>query len=140
MNITYIEKDKVLRCLCTDELMPENHYSINQEAFLKETGLDTEVVDSILTYFSRIGLVSEVNYRYHASEFYLIVHTEAFDLYNHGGFAVQEELLIKNIEKLMLEVEKLQSQFPEKVAVFANLATIAGIILGGATKFFTNHP
>lgn len=85
MNITHIEKDNVLNYLCSGELLPETHYSLNRIAFLKDTGLDTNAANSILAYFGRVGLVSGVNYRHNSPEFLVIVNMEAFDLYNHGG-------------------------------------------------------
>jgi hypothetical protein len=142
MNITHIEKDKVLNCLCTSGVVPESSYGLNRLPFLQACGLDTDAVNSILTYFSRIGLVSDVNYRHQASVFYLIVHTEAFDLYNRGGFHAQEVLFFKTNE-ILEKLRELESQFseeekrdfPKKLSLIASIITIAGAMAKVVGKF-----
>jgi hypothetical protein len=53
-----------------------------------------------------------------------------FDFAEKGGFAIQDEILRKNIEKLSLEIEKLKPEFADKVDIFANLSSIANTLIG----------
>lgn len=57
----------------------------------------------------------------------------AFDFYSHGGFVGQEELLRKNIEKLLLEIESLKPSMPDKIStitsIAGNIATALGLII-----------
>ena len=60
-------------------------------------------------------------------------YAEAFDIFNRGGFVAQENLLQKEVEKLLLEIERLKPTFgdkAEKITTIANnLACIVGIFL-----------
>jgi len=53
---------------------------------------------------------------------------ELYDFHKNGGFTVHDELIRKNIEKLSLEIKKLESQFPEKTQVLANIINIGNAI------------
>jgi hypothetical protein len=142
MNITYIEKDKVLNCLCSGGLVPESSHNLNRATFLSTTGLDTRAAHAILTYFSRMELVSIVNYQHQAPEFGLIVHIEAFDLYNRGGFHAQE-LFFEKANEILEKLRELESQFseeekrnfPKKLTLIASAITIADAIAKVAGKF-----
>ena len=61
-----------------------------------------DILNPILTYFNRIGLIAELNSRRDA--IHLILQVEAHELYLRGGFTAQEELLETNIKKLLLEM------------------------------------
>ncbi|WP_222167357.1 hypothetical protein [Edaphocola aurantiacus] len=51
----------------------------------------------------------------------LTLNANAYDFYARKGFVAQEELFIKNIEKLEHELESIKSSFPEKAAQFATI-------------------
>lgn len=55
----------------------------------------------------------------------------AFDLQQRGGFVVQEEIMKATLEKLQLEIESLQTSFPEKAerftTILASIATVAAL-------------
>lgn len=59
-----------------------------------------------------------------------------YDFHCMGGFTAIEDGLLKNIEKLDLELKQLKSEFPEKVAMFANATTILSAISSAATGTF----
>lgn len=59
-----------------------------------------------------------------------------YDFHRMGGFTAIEDGLLKNIEKLDLELKQLKSEFPEKVAMFANATTILSAISSAATGMF----
>ena len=131
MKIDYIVKDKVLKSLC-DSVPPEANIQLDIAAFQKETDLDFDTLNAILTYFKRIGFIGDLNCRRVA--LFLELRTEAFDFFNRGGFTAQEELLKKNIEKLLLEIESLKPSMPDRVqtltTIAANIATGLGLFLG----------
>ena len=60
--------------------------------------------------------------------FFLEVHQSAFDLFNRGGFTMKENILQKEIEKLLLEVERLKPSLGDKVeritTIISNIANI----------------
>ena len=61
----------------------------------------------------------------------LWLNMELYDFHARGGFVVQEELFLKNIEKLLAEIDKLKSEFPEKVDLLANISSIGSFIMQG---------
>lgn len=133
MNITYKEKDAVLKVLC-ENFEPETMISASREDVLRTCGVDSGSFSSILAYFQRNSLVREVNFRHGAESFYLIVNIEAFDLYNRGGFTATEELLTKNIQKLLLEIESLKPSMPDRIStittIASNITTALGFFVG----------
>lgn len=129
MNITYKEKDVVLNNLCSSiDVVPELLCRIDRVKFIKDTNLDQRIVYSILQYFHRIGLVSNLNYRYNLDCFTIIVRQEAFDIFNRGGFTMKEYLLKQEVEKLLFEIERLKPTFGDKIeqlsVIVANIASI----------------
>jgi hypothetical protein len=56
----------------------------------------------------------------------------AHDFVRRGGFAVQEELLQKNIEKLLLEIESLKPSMPDRVekitSIIGGISTALGFL------------
>jgi hypothetical protein len=136
MLITFKEKDRVLAFLCNQE--PEALISLSTHDALSRCEVDSQTLSFILTYFQRCGYVSNVNYRHSSSSFYVSVKIEAHDLYNRGGFYAVEELLLKNIEKLNLEIAKLEPSLTGRLEQFGTIssgiqaaaALIKGIIGG----------
>lgn len=130
MNIDYSVKDRVLNSLCKS-LPAEQTVQINLTELLKSAEVDFDTLNAVLTYFQRIGFIEDLNCRRVA--LYLNLRTEAFDSFNRGGFTAQEELLKKEIEKLLYEIESLKPSMPEKVntitSIAANIATALGLFL-----------
>ncbi len=123
MQYTYKEKDKLLRYMC-EHCTPEAMVQLDVNALLA-AGIAKQQLPALLSYFTRIGLISEPGYRHSAPLFSTIVYTEAFDLFNRGGFTVQEQLLEQEVEKLLLEIEALKPTLGDKVV---KLLSIAGSI------------
>ena len=126
MNITHIEKDKVLNWLCEND-------TYTKESMEAQTKLDIRIVNEILQYFERKGLIEIISFRYNMQEFDIHVKIEALDLFNHGGFTGIEFLLEENLHKLQLELKELQSTFPEKAKT---LSAIASAITGTLALLF----
>ena len=64
------------------------------------------------------------------------VQAKAMDLYRHGGFIAEEEILKGNIEKLGLELDTLSKQLtPNHIEQASHLSQIAAAIMQGLTLF-----
>jgi len=131
--ITAEMKDRVLKCLC-ENAQTEAHVDINTKVFLTETRLEFNDLNSILSYFERLGFLEDLNCR--QSNIFLTLKIEANDFFLRGGFIGQEVLLKSNIEKLLLEVEHLEKQLgPNNLETVNKLSTIASAIMSGLSLF-----
>jgi len=115
-------KDRVLKYLCKNQPF-EEYRNVDLSDLILSTDIKSTDVKAIFTYFKRLGFISDLNSTFYSSSF--VLHIEANDFLSRGGFFVQEELLKKNIEKLLLEIESLKPSVPEKVATLTTIA--AGI-------------
>lgn len=61
---------------------------------------------------------------------------DLYDFHRYGGFTTVEDGLLKNIEKLELELSQLKSKFPEKVETFANATSILSTLAVTASSIF----
>jgi len=95
----------------------------NLHGLANNFNIDCEVLDAILSNFERLNLC-RVD-RFIGGRIDIVLNAEAHDLVRLGGFTAQDELLKKNIEKLLLELENLRHDFPEKAERIA--AIIGGI-------------
>jgi len=127
--ITYEDKDTVLRVICENNLQTEMLLPVNRKVFVDATGLDEQTVHSVLCHFQSSGLISRLNYRFNADSFYMVVHTKAADIFRRGGFAMKEYLLEQEVEKLLLEVERLKPSLGDKIEKISTIVSnIANII------------
>lgn len=127
--ITPIIKDSVLKWLCLN-LEPEVLCKIDIADLLKTTNLTFDALNSVLTYFQRIGFIEELNARRVAV--FLILRVEASDFLLRGGFVEQEEILESNIKKLLLEIKDLEKQVsPHHLETVNKVSSIASTILSG---------
>ena len=140
MNLVTAElKDKVLSVLCSwEDMYPEQYVVINTADFLKKADVNSRAAFAILNYFKRIGIIEDLSFMHSAPEFRLVINTEAFDIANRGGFVVQEQLLQKEVEKLLLEIERLKPTLGDKAehisTIANNIAGITGTIIGAAVS------
>lgn len=97
----------------------------------KEYGFSSEYFGLILDQFENLGLIHQEKFL--GGTMLITLTAAAFDFWSHGGFTAQEELLQKNIERLLLEIESLKPSMPDKVntitAIAANVATALGLFL-----------
>ena len=129
MNITYYDKDKNLSYLIKcDTVYPHEHSMVDFEEMQETTGYSPRLINAILEGFQEEGLISNLNLRFSSPSFFLEVHQSAFDLFNRGGFTMKENILQKEIEKLLLEVERLKPSLGDKVeritTIISNIANI----------------
>lgn len=104
-------KDKILYKIVNES--PEMTFGFDSEDSKKIFGYNSETVGSILDYFESIGLIDQDKFL--DGEIMIEILIPAHDLVSHGGFTAKEELLTKNIEKLLLEIEKIKQILPERV-------------------------
>lgn len=131
--ITPTIKDDVLKWLCLN-LKPESLYTIDMANLLKTANIDFDTLNSVLTYFQRIGFIEELNSRRIA--IHLSVRVEANDFLLRGGFVGQEELLETNIMKLLLEIDNLKKQLgPDQLDTINKLSSIASAVFSGLSLF-----
>lgn len=128
--ITIEQKDAVLKFVC-ERCRIEAMNPVRKAEAKNILGMDRESVGAILAQFDRMGLIND--FWHDAHSFYFVVFIEAHDYYRHGGFKAQEELLTKNIQKLILELEQLKPDIPERAGLIAgiagNIATALGLFI-----------
>ena len=111
-------KDKVLNNL----LSPNDvTYTFHIIQLANELNCSSDTIRAILDYFNRLNLISATNYTI-GGDVIISLNVEASDMALRGGFVAQEELIKKNFEKLLLELDSLKSKFPK------NIETITSII------------
>jgi hypothetical protein len=96
----------------------------------EELNIDVEMLEAILDYFEKLKLFSFTFATYGYALFFSEV--AAHDFFRHGGFVAQEELLKKNLKKLILEIESLKPTVPEKAAT---LSTIVSAVTSALALF-----
>jgi hypothetical protein len=131
--ITPYLKDRLLTYLLNN-CVPEQLISVKPNAILNELAMTFDTFNAIMVQFQRIGFVEELNLRRVAIQFILSV--EAHDFAIRGGFVAQEELIEKNLNKLLLEIENLKKDLgPQKLETLNKLAGIASGIIAGIGLF-----
>ncbi len=135
MNITYVEKDKLLKVLC-ENVEPERLMNASTKQMMLLSELSLSELQALFSYFNRIGITKGAIATRNSIS--LILLTEAFDLFNRGGFTAREHLFEQEVKKLALELEKLTPTLGDRAtkltAIVANLATIAGIGIASVQK------
>jgi len=128
-------KDCVLKCLLSKtNISPDAEYSvpISMSTIADECGTKTKFIRSIIVQFNELNLI-ESSFNAHPIVLVSAIKADAYDLISRGGFVVKEELLEKEIKKLLLEIESLKSSFPEKAerftSIIAGISTAFGIII-----------
>ena len=96
-------------------------YTFNIIQLANELNCSSDTIRAILDYFNRLNLISATNYTI-GGDVIISLNVEASDMALRGGFVAQEELIKKNFEKLLLELDSLKSKFPK------NIETITSII------------
>ena len=109
--------------MITPELLSHNDvtYTFNIIQLANELNCSSDTIRAILDYFNRLNLISATNYTI-GGDVIISLNVEASDMALRGGFVAQEELIKKNFEKLLLELDSLKSKFPK------NIETITSII------------
>ena len=129
--IDHIVKDAILSNLLKkagDNLS----ISLNINKSMEDFGCNSAILEAVLQHFEDRGFI-DATYML-GGAVYIRLKVTAYDFANHGGFTAQEELLEKNIKKLLLEVESLKPAFGDKVKLITD---ITSGIASGLTLFHT---
>ncbi|MEI7829004.1 MAG: hypothetical protein WCI31_04500 [Prolixibacteraceae bacterium] len=110
-------KDKILAKIVKES--PEMTFGFDTEDSKKIFGFDPEMVSSILDYFESIGLIDQDKFL--GGEIMIEILIPAHDLVARGGFTAKEELLGKNLAKLLIEIESLKPSMPDKVETITSI-------------------
>lgn len=129
--ITPEMKDKVLADLLSADFLSFTYqYKDSQEDY----GFHPQYVTLILNQFREMGLIQVTYFTGYGAR--INVQAKAMDLYRHGGFIAEEEILKGNIEKLGLELDTLSKQLtPNHIEQASHLSQIAAAIMQGLTLF-----
>ncbi|MDR2585196.1 MAG: hypothetical protein LBC84_03105, partial [Prevotellaceae bacterium] len=91
-----------------------------------------DVIKVIIDHFIRLNFITLSNESIDGI-FLLQLNSEAHNFHAHGGFHGKEQILHKNIERLLLEIESLKPVFPDKVStltgIAANIATALSLFI-----------
>ena len=127
-------KDKLLKFLVENAPL-EKHQFWNRKEAMKDVEIDDSYLQAMLYQFERLGLLESVGVGFHSLEF--VAKAELHDFYLRGGFTVKEELLEKNIEKLMYEIDVLKNDLaPSQLDTANKIGSIAQGI-GAALQVIT---
>ena len=90
-------------------------------------------VNMIFDEFEKLDLISQIS----TNDYPIIeIKSKAYDLYAHGGFTAQEELLKANINKLGYEIEALSKELePKHLEKAEKISSIAMAVLSALTLF-----
>jgi hypothetical protein len=121
-------KDRILNDIVNEGIeVPQ--YDVDKRA--NNYDLNDKELNAILEQFEKKELI-KISPGF-GDEKVLNVKVNTHDFILHGGFTAQEELLEKNIKKLLLEIESLKPSMPDKVStitnIAANIATAMGLFL-----------
>ena len=127
--ITNKLKDRILTDLVSNGI----EVQLDIHAYARQLNCSFEMIDAILSHFERRNLITA--HRAMGGHVMIFVNVEAHDMVRLGGFTAQEELLKKNIEKLLLEIESLKPSMPDKIekiaGIAANIATALTLFIPG---------
>ena len=112
-------KDQILFKIVNES--PQMTFAFDSEDSMEIFGFDPELVGSVLDYFEHIELIDQDKFL--GGEIMLEILIPAHDLVSRGGFTAKEDLLTKNIEKLLVEIESLKPLIPEKIETISNLVS-----------------
>ena len=109
-------------------------FTINLKLHCHNFNIPFDEFDAILRQFEKLNLLKAQ--RYIGGTAHITLNAEAHDFFNRGGFAVQEEILKANLNKLGLELEALSKElgpkYLEKASTLTSLISSATSII----KFF----
>ena len=131
--ITASLKDKLLAYILSSELVT---FEIRFDKYDEDLGMSAETAVMILRYFLEIGLLSKATFFSNPKGALITVNVKAHDLWAHGGFTAQEEILKANIEKLDLQLQYLTKQLgPDYIETANKISSIGNAILSALTLF-----
>ena len=117
-------KDRVLSEIVNTGVSVE----FNIRSYASDLGCSGDELDAVIRHFEARHLLNAK--RCLGGRVLVTVEVDAHDFVRRGGFTAQEELLKKNIEKLLLEIESLKPSMPDKVEQITSIAGSIATALG----------
>lgn len=113
-----------------------NQIGINYRFSSKDMAKEFGVQDAMLRLFLKQLAKKELIEYHECGSGYVSCYPtmELYDFHRMGGFTGIEDELLKNIEKLDLELKHLKSEFPQKVETLANASAFLSMIGNAALK------
>lgn len=124
-QFTAVNKDTLLTLL-TDQLPPGRYVRLNNSELTKESGLDEEVMDTILTQFHELGFINYDGLS--STTCALTVKAEAYDFRRQGGFYIREIVILGQLTKLYEEFTYLQKA--DSGTILERMSHMATIMAG----------
>lgn len=116
MNITYKDKDKILSYLINlEDICPEVCYQVDFLRMQRELACTPRFINAVLEGFRARGFIYDLNLRLPGRSFFLVITQDAFDFFNRGGFASEEDLFQKEKEKLTQDVQPPKTDIIDKI-------------------------
>ena len=116
MNITYKDKDRVLSYLINlEDICPEVCYQVDFLRMQRELACTPHFINAVLEGFRARGFIYDLNLRLPGRSFFLVITQDAFDFFNRGGFASEEDLFQKEKEKLTQDVQPPKTDIIDKI-------------------------
>lgn len=124
-------KDNILKYIC--EVCPLEIYSmLETEKLQNSCNVEFNTLNGIISQFERLGLIRDAAVGSTHTNFRL--KAEAHDLFNKGGFVLQDDVFDFNLKKLALEIENLQKKIgPDYLDQTSKISTIISTLLTGLT-------
>lgn len=125
-------KDDILKWLCAS-CTPYRLVNFTPSELCE----NSELLSVCLRQFQDKGFITSLNYRSAANTCYLCLTAGAYDFLNAGGFTFQAEILLRELEKAKLELEKLQSDAGSEnhIEQIAGVTTIVSNLISAAIAF-----
>lgn len=120
-------KDQILRFIC-DECEFEETSRFETKEFFDIASVSLNELDAFISQLKRMKLLGS-NSEVYEDQTNVQLYLEAQDFLRIGGFTAREAILIQNIEKLDLEMQKLRENPSDTLATAANIASILTNIL-----------
>lgn len=126
-------KDKLLiQLLSADSIRTTFTFSPEME---EELGMTSDMAQMIIKQFEEMGLLKAT---FFSNPFgaRITLNAKAHDVYSHGGFTAQEEILKANIEKLDLQLQYLTKQLgPDYLDTASKISSIGSAIMSALPLF-----
>lgn len=126
-------KDEILNKICDNF----HAYRVSTCTDIKQLCDDIQLLEICLNQFAERGLIADLSITPRCCR--LSVCSPAYDLIRHGGFTLEENILMAELEKAKLELKKLNSepglekyvkQISGVTSIITNLISAVGAIRG----------
>lgn len=121
-------KDQILSYLC-EYYELEGVCVLDNDELFEIVPVDLNELEAFIGQLKRMNLFGPDSVVVSETKTYIQIYLEAQDFLRIGGFTAREAILIQNIDKLDLEVQKLRENPSDTLATAANIAAILANVL-----------